>query len=342
MIAFTICSNNYLAHAKTLFDSIKLYSPETRLHICLVDELSPLIDYANYLQNVDLILAKDLLKKDFKGMVDRYDIIELNTSVKPSMFKYLINQYPDENCIVYFDPDISVYSSLNSIETELGENAALLTPHINSPLPYDNLTPNDQVFLKHGIFNLGFFAINPKNETALDIIKWWESRCLNDCYRNAQKGLFVDQLWMNLVPLIFQCVTISSNNGLNMGPWNLHERQISQNKNNQFMIGISKLTFYHFSSYDYKNPDRLNKPFYNRFDFEKRPDLLPLYGSYNNRLCKNEVGMISKIECSYYPKIINVTTREKTYKKSRIRSILHDLTPPLIVKSLTKLKNQFD
>ena len=45
MIIFTLCSNNYLANAKTLGDSILNHRPNTMFVIGLVDERNCEIDY---------------------------------------------------------------------------------------------------------------------------------------------------------------------------------------------------------------------------------------------------------------------------------------------------------
>jgi hypothetical protein len=45
-IIFTLCSNNYLAQAKTLGDSVKKFNPDVLFVIGLVDKLHPEIDYS--------------------------------------------------------------------------------------------------------------------------------------------------------------------------------------------------------------------------------------------------------------------------------------------------------
>ncbi len=46
-IAFTICSNNYLAHAKTVGDSYLKYHPNNKFIIGLVDKLQDEYDYSH-------------------------------------------------------------------------------------------------------------------------------------------------------------------------------------------------------------------------------------------------------------------------------------------------------
>ncbi len=57
----------------------------------------------------------------------KYDILELNTNVKPSFLRYLLNSGIEE--LVYLDPDIFVYKELTPIFDALSHSAIVLTPH---------------------------------------------------------------------------------------------------------------------------------------------------------------------------------------------------------------------
>ena len=81
-IAFTVCSNNYLSQAKTLGDSLKKYSPEYTFFIGLCDRRSKQIDYTDY-GSAEILEVEKLEIPNFEWMTDNYNIIELNTSVKP-------------------------------------------------------------------------------------------------------------------------------------------------------------------------------------------------------------------------------------------------------------------
>ena len=48
MIAFTICSNNYLAQAKTLGDSFLEFHPDWKFIIGLCDEFDSSFDYSAF------------------------------------------------------------------------------------------------------------------------------------------------------------------------------------------------------------------------------------------------------------------------------------------------------
>lgn len=296
-IIFTICSNNYLAQAKTLGDSIKRNNPEYRFVIGLVDKFAPEIDYDKEI-GYELIPCEDIGIPDFDSLFQKYNIIELNTSVKPFYFKYFTENTPDLEFLMYFDPDLFVFSDLKELEADFGNDNILLTPHILSPIPIDGKSPQENVFLNHGIYNLGFIGLR-KPATSEQFISWWCDRTYHLCYDELQNGLFVDQLWINLVPLFFKKVKISGHLGLNMAPWNLHERNVTSKPGNPIRLNDKQnLIFYHFSNYKFNNPDVLAN-YYDRFTFENRPDLRSIYTHYCQLVVENNYQTLSKIKCYY-------------------------------------------
>ena len=80
-IIFTLCSNNYLAQAKTLGDSLLKYNPGYKFIIGLVDELSKEVDY-NFFKPYTIIPAAQIGIPDFDSLWKKYSIVEFNTCAK--------------------------------------------------------------------------------------------------------------------------------------------------------------------------------------------------------------------------------------------------------------------
>lgn len=295
-IIFTICSNNYLGQAKALGDSLLKTNPDYKFFIGLVDTLSPDINYESEIGHL-IIPAKDIGIASFDDLWKRYNIIELNTCVKPFYLEYFTDQNPDLTHLMYFDPDTFIYGNLCDIEDELnGDIEIILTPHILTPIPLDGKMPNEHLFLNFGTYNLGFIGIkNPKNN--MFFFKWWGERTYQMGFDRVSEGLFVDQLWMNFTPIFQNNVVVSKNFGLNMGPWNLHERYLT--KNQKWVVNENtELVFYHFSNYKYDSPEILAN-YYDRFTFCDRNDLAVLYKDYLDILLKNNIAKLSAVKCTY-------------------------------------------
>ena len=295
-IAFTICSNNYLAQAKVLSDSVYKYSKDCYdFCIVLCDEYSEKIDYSEF--HAQFVLAKDLGIANFDWMIRYYNIIELNTAIKPSAFKYLISTY-SPTYIHYLDPDTCTYSPLSVLEKELGEGSILLTPHSLAPLPFDGKVPTDNIFLNHGIYNLGFLGLRV-SDGSLSMLDWWEDFLAKHCLDRVDRGFFVDQLPMELAPLYFKDATvISFHRGINMAYWNLHERHLEYENGSYIVNEVFPLVLFHFSNYKTTNPSLISK-YYNRMPMEEFPAIKKIYMDYASELNSLDMGLYQSVECIY-------------------------------------------
>jgi len=282
--ACTIVSPNYLPFAKTLSTSYLKQHPTHRFFVLVVANLS--YDVIEPLRQEDFtaILLTEIGLEDLSGNAMKYDILELNTNVKPTFLKYLIKTY-DLEYLLYLDPDIFVYQPLTPVFSALVNSAAVLTPHITSPVS-DGKRPNEQDFLSGGTYNLGFIGVKRCTETSR-LLDWWESRCLECGFSEPRTGLFVDQKWINLVPGLFQDIAILRHPGCNMAYWNLHDRTLSKVNNQYFVNGQDKLCFYHFSGVLLNDPQTISK-YTDRFTLLDRLDLAELFQEYRTTVVSNK------------------------------------------------------
>src|ERR1700761_4920483 len=105
---FTVCSNNYLAKAHVLGISVRKHEPDSCFFIFLCDEKDERIDYPSL---ADEVITISSIEPEFLQLVLKYNIVELNTSVKPRVFEYLIHGRGFDK-VIYLDPDIKLYNSL--------------------------------------------------------------------------------------------------------------------------------------------------------------------------------------------------------------------------------------
>jgi hypothetical protein len=201
-------------------------------------------------------------------------------------------------------------------------NNILLTPHILNPIPLDNKLPQENTFLNFGIYNLGFLGLKNTKAEVKKLLDWWEERTFTLGYDNVEKGLFVDQLWMNFAPIFFEKVKILKESGYNVAPWNLHERDIIKKDNIYCMKDGSPLYFFHFSSYNYKLPHVISNKL-DRSTFLNNPDLKELYEYYHGLILKNKIDELSKIKCEYISnRPIKLTDRFKKMIIKLLKRIL--------------------
>ena len=311
-LAFTLCSINYLAQAQTLGQSLQKTNPDVEFVIGLVDRLDKVNLESNKIPPFQLLEIDKININCLVDMCNIYDITELNTAVKPFYFDYFLKNRPEVKDIIYFDPDIIVFDSLQPLKDSLDKYSIVLTPHITSPIN-DKFDTREIDHLNTGLYNLGFVAIS-RSEASSEMIAWWMERLKKDCRIDLCHGLFVDQHWMILVPIYFpEAVLVDKCYGYNVAYWNLHERNITFEKGKYFINGVS-LIFFHFSGYGIDKPNEVSK-YQNRSNFENRPDIYPLFEYYAQQLKNNFNEYYSQFRC-YYIKDI------KTKKYLRVRKFL--------------------
>lgn len=288
--ACTIISPNYLPFARTLARSYRAHHPTHQFFVLIVASTTDPTPFLS--PDYQTVLVRDLPLENLRREAMKFDLLELNTNVKPTLLKLLFDRHNLET-LTYLDPDIFVYSPLTPVFEALAAGATtVLTPHITTPITDDKL-PSEQDHLYNGTYNLGFIALRRSPE-AFDLLSWWERRCLDNGFSEGRTGLFVDQKWINLAPGLFPNVHILRHPGCNMAYWNLHERRITEDSARRItgtaqaptVNNIARLCFFHFSGITPDDPASLSKHT-NRYTLADRPDLHALFAAYQSDLLTN-------------------------------------------------------
>jgi glycosyltransferase involved in cell wall biosynthesis len=280
MVFFTIVANNYLAHARTLMASLLRHHPSSPRYVVVCDE--PVA--AEELGHVaEVVPAHVFGIRDFAAMAFHYDIMELATAIKPSGFQWLRARHPEAD-LVYLDPDILVTARLSHVERAFADGASLvLTPHITAPLQ-DGRHPDDLTIMKSGVYNCGFVAFAPTDESR-DFLQWWADRCRRDAVSDVAANKFTDQRWMDLAPCFVQRTHILHNPAYNLAYWNLGQRAVMA-VGNDVLVGGQPLRFVHFSGVNPADPSIFSKH-QDRFTPATIGGLRPLFAQYLNLLQEN-------------------------------------------------------
>ena len=242
---FTIVSKNYTHVARTLMHSIEEHYPNADRVVALCDKS----DGFDYSEDNFSIFALDELDNIplFSKFLFRYTILELNTAIKPYVIEKLFDRGYDK--VFYIDPDIKIYSDLTAMVNLLDQHEILLTPHLTGQLD-DDKSPNELDILRSGTYNLGYVGLLQSDKTR-SLVKWWQSKLYTECVVDLERGLFVDQKWMDMVPGLFGDVYIQRHEGWNVAYWNLAHRDV-QKTDDGYKVNGQGLVFFHFSGF---NPD---------------------------------------------------------------------------------------
>lgn len=145
----------------------------------------------------------------------KYSGDNLRWALKPCVLQHLLKTHEQ---VIYFDCDCYFVDQWSFIWDEI--DPILITPHWRNPT-------NKFTYL-HGLYNAGFVGVSKGSEEAME---WWKELCFWKTERNLEEGLFVDQRYLDLMPIEWGA-NICKHRGINAAPWN-------ENRENLVMVHLS-------------------------------------------------------------------------------------------------------
>jgi hypothetical protein len=245
---FTSAAVNYLPKVRALCRSIRQHHPEAVIHLALADERPSWLGTQG--EPFDSILDIGSLGiPNWRAWSFFHSIVELSTAIKPFALKHLLG-LPGCETVLYFDPDMVVFSRVDDILATLAQSNVALTPHQNKPeRTRENVIDNEITSLRMGVFNLGFVGVRNTAE-GHRFADWWGERTYEFCRAEVHNGLFTDQKWVNFAPIFFDGVAIIKSSRHNVATWNLTTRQFEGDLQGGFRVDGEPLAFYHFTGFD--------------------------------------------------------------------------------------------
>jgi hypothetical protein len=306
----TISTSNHLYKTWSLYDSLSLIHHSICLHVLVIDYNSKIVAPA---ENILIYNSKHVAISDIAtGIIKKYRAKpdKLRWSLKPIFLHYLLKEKKCGN-IIYTDNDIAFFNDFSFLFELLNQHPVLLTPHRYPRNPLQNQEWLEVNFTT-GLYNAGFFGVNSK---AIEILKWWASCCLYRCEKNSWRGLFDDQKYLDLVPIIEPNTLVLQHEGCNIADWN---RDICKRTvvNNSILINEKyPVVFIHFNNTTLRTINSGGDPLLNPF-FEKYIGLLKKYKS--NIDIHNEIKPVSIKEVWMYKfwRLLNAINN-KSYSEIR-------------------------
>jgi hypothetical protein len=224
----TITTETHLFKCYALAESIQSFGGELIVLLVDTNEVKSIDNIPsnikfNFLDKISferVLLTKEAYTKD-----------KLRWALKPAYLLYLLLEHQE---VMYIDNDVHFFSDFNFLFEELSNSNLLVTPH-----HYPSSPKNQQTWLEAnfrlGLYNAGFIGANKDAKAALE---WWSDCCLYEMKRAFWRGLFDDQKYLDLLPVLFDGVKIVKDKGCNFAAWN-------ENQN----IKESQVVFIHFNRF---------------------------------------------------------------------------------------------
>jgi hypothetical protein len=260
----TIITKSYLPYARTLASSLAKYNPNVNLYVLLADRVDDYFDPS--LEPFKFIYLEDLSDPNtIEQMCFYYTPFELCCGLRGLLHEYMFEK-TDAQKWLFLDSDIMVCNPLTVVFNQLEKSSILLTPHISIATADNNYAdPNCEItYLKSGLYNAGFLGLR-RTDISRKFVSWFKDRLKSFSFHdyasknNISRGLFVDQLWLNLVPLYFKEVEFCLEPGANLGHWNIFDRLFDKDNLGNITVDGKPLLFIHFSGWDIQNIDKVSK-----------------------------------------------------------------------------------
>lgn len=279
MIGCATVTGNYLPFGRVLADSWAVHHPGAPFVLLVLDADAgaPPVDGPFSVVTPREIGVDD---DELRTRAAIYDPVEFSTSFKPLLMRHLLAR--GEGPVLFVDPDAALYAPLTQVAALAQRHGVVLTSHAVDPIPRDGHGPSEMDLQPTGIYNTGFVAVGPGGEPFLD---WWADRLRRDCIFEAERGLFVDQRWVEWVPSYFSHHVLRDP-GVNAAHWNLHDRPLTWT-GSAFEVAGVPLRMFHFSGFDPLRPGLLASYRYSgplRADLATHPALRRLHDEYAERL----------------------------------------------------------
>ena len=121
---FTSITANYFAKARTLGQSLKKYNPQAKFVVVCSDPLPQWVDPSQEPMD-EILYSRDFSAIDnVKAFFFKHTITELCTAVKPMAALEILDRFQADS-VVYLDPDIAVFNSLQELEAMFQAGFAL-------------------------------------------------------------------------------------------------------------------------------------------------------------------------------------------------------------------------
>lgn len=205
---YTIATNHDIPKARILSESIKGIYPDW--NVCVVFIESPDNCYANGDEDFTIIKHNELGIEQLESWLFMHNEEEAKRAFKVLALSYIMEILKSKK-IIFLDLLSANASLLKKIETSLNQYSICLVPKITKPATEKSSVIEQEIrLLREGSFDLSIFGIK-NNEQGKRFAEWWKQRINVHCYQNDERGIYFEQKWCNLVPVIFDNVCIIQN-----------------------------------------------------------------------------------------------------------------------------------
>jgi hypothetical protein len=264
-VACTVATRRYLAFARVAADSFFEHHPDGRFAVLVPDD--PRRERTVGDPRVEELRLADIGIEEAEQhrLVMMYGPQELAVAMKARLAQFLVAR---GDVVVALDGDVCVYGDLTPLAELASRDGLVLTPHNVSPHATPEHYPPqvgwasrvanafgpEQMSVLAGTWNAGVMGLAAGAE---DFLEWWNARLARYSRLEPVRGLFLEQGWLTLAPMLFESRTLREESW-NVNGFALHRGDVEWQGAQPF-FGGEPVRCFHFITFDPLVPGELSR-----------------------------------------------------------------------------------
>ena len=240
----TLFDHKFLPMGMSLHQSLITHAQPFHLWIICMDKLVEEQLKILALPQVSLISLQEIETPELLAVKPERSRGEYCWTMTPFTFTAVFKRQPDIKRVTYLDADLYFFRNPQILlqEFEESDRDILITEHSYAP-------EYDQTLLA-GRFCVQFLTAK-NNKSGLNIISWWQKRCLDWCCGKLEDGKFGDQKYLDTWPVLFSDkIWILQQKENALAPWNI-------NWFSKYLADKLNPVFYHFHGLRIVSPNKI-------------------------------------------------------------------------------------
>ncbi len=210
----TLFDSRFLPFGLTLCASLQGLMPHSHLWVICMDELveQQIKDLA--VKHISTIALSSMETDELRAVKLARTLGEYCWTITPFAAQAVFDRAQEAERVTYLDSDLFFFSSPAPLfqEFEASGKHVLITEHAYAP----ELDRSE----KSGRFCVQFMTFR-RTQGSLDVMKWWQDRCIEWCFDRLEDGKFGDQKYLDQWPTLFPTqVHILRQVDKTLAPWN--------------------------------------------------------------------------------------------------------------------------
>lgn len=210
----TLFDSRFLPFGLALHASLQGLIPHAQLWVICMDELVEQQIAKLGLNNLATIALSSMETDELRTVKPTRTLGEYCWTITPFVAQAVFDRTEDAKRVTYLDSDLFFFNNPVRFfqEFEASGKHVLITEHAYAP----ELDRTE----KSGRFCVQFMTVR-RTQGGLDVMKWWQDRCIEWCFDRLEDGKFGDQKYLDQWPTLFPTqVHILSQVDQTLAPWN--------------------------------------------------------------------------------------------------------------------------